>query len=212
MYETSGQGTKLNTKNLALIIVFVALAAAIDGFVPKIPFPLAPFLIFNLWEIPILVCFIVFGPKTGLVVALLNSLVLLILAPGYLPTGPFYNLIALLSMLIGVFAAYKIATYKCPSEKIGPFLKKHQIGLSISMTTLGIVSRIAVTTVANYFLITQPSPIGFGSFFEFGGLAGHAGVIAFLPFSAIFNAIQALYTIPVAIIVSIAVLSALKKN
>jgi riboflavin transporter FmnP len=202
----------MNTRTLALIIMFVALTAAIDGFVPKIPFPLVPFLIYNLWEIPIVVAFVVFGPKTGLSIALINSLILLILAPGYLPTGPFYNLIALLSMLIGVFAAYKIATYKCPTEKIGSFLKKHQIGLSISMTTLGIISRVAITTVTNYFLITQPSPIGFGSFFPFGGLTGHEAVIAFLPFSALFNATQALYTIPVALVVSIAVLSAFKKE
>jgi riboflavin transporter FmnP len=202
----------MNTKNLALIVMFVALSAAIDAFVPKIPFPLAPFLTYNLWEIPIMVAFVVFGPKTGLVTALINSLILLMLAPGYLPTGPFYNLIALLSMLIGVFAAYKIATYKCPTEKIGSFLKKHRIGLSISMTTLGIISRVAITTVTNYFLISQPSPIGFGSFFPFGGLTGHAAVIAFLPFSALFNATQALYTIPIALVASIAVLSAFKKE
>ncbi len=29
----------MNTKTLAIIIMFVALAAAIDAFVPKIPFP-----------------------------------------------------------------------------------------------------------------------------------------------------------------------------
>ena len=45
----------MNTKTLSLIIVFVALTTAIDAFVPKIPFPLVPFLIFNLWEIPIVV-------------------------------------------------------------------------------------------------------------------------------------------------------------
>jgi len=200
----------MNTKTLALIIVFVALTAAIDAFAPKIPFPLLPFLLYNLWEIPVVVCFLVFGPKIGLTVAFLNSFVLLILAPGYLPTGPFYNLIALLSMLIGVFAAYKIATYKCPTEKISSFLKKHQIGLSISMTTLGIISRVAITTVANYFLITLPSPIGFGSFFQFGNQTGHAAVLAYLPFSALFNATLALYTIPVALIVTIAIVSRFK--
>jgi hypothetical protein len=80
------------------------------------------------------------------------------------------------------------------------------------MTTLGIITRVAVTTVSNYFLITQPSPIGFGSFFPFGGQTGHAAVIGFLPFSALFNATQALYTIPIALVISIAVLSAFKKE
>jgi riboflavin transporter FmnP len=202
----------LNTKTLALIVVFVALTAAIDAFVPKIPFPLLPFLLYNLWEIPLVVCFVVFGPKTGLSVALMNSLVLLILAPGYLPTGPFYNLIAVLSMLIGVFAAYKIATYRCPAEKIGSFLKTHQLGLSISMTTFGIISRVAITTITNYFLVTQPSPIGFGSFFQFGNATGQAAVIAYLPFSMLFNATQALYTIPIALIISITIISRFKQQ
>jgi hypothetical protein len=73
------------------------------------------------------------------------------------------------------------------------------------MTALGITSRIAITSVANYFLIAQPSPIGFGSFFSFAGLSGQAGVITFLPFSALFNGTIALYTIPIALIVAIAV-------
>lgn len=200
----------MNTKTLALIIVFVALAAAIDAFVPKIPFPLLPFLLYNVWEIPIVVCFIVFGPKVGATVAVINSFVLLALAPGYLPTGPFYNLIALLSMLIGVYAAYKIATYRCPTENISSFLKAHQLGLSISMTTLGIISRVAITTVTNYFLIAQPSPIGFGSFFQFENQTGQAAILAYLPFSALFNATLALYTIPVALVVAIAIVTRFK--
>jgi riboflavin transporter len=200
----------VNTRTLALIIMFVALTAAVDAFVPKIPFPLLPFLLYNVWEIPIVVCFLVFGPKTGVTVAILNSFVLLVLTPQFLPTGPFYNLIAVLSMIIGVFVAFKIYTYRCPMENISSFLKTHKLGLSISMTTLGIASRVAITTVANYFLISQPSPIGFGSFFQFEGLTGHAAVIAYLPFSILFNATLALYTIPIALVIAIAIVSTVK--
>jgi hypothetical protein len=75
------------------------------------------------------------------------------------------------------------------------------------MTALGVTSRVAITTVANYFLVAQPAPVGYGSFFEFGGLGGQAGVIAFLPFSALFNGTIALYTIPLALIISIAIIS-----
>ena len=190
--------------------MFVALTAAIDAFVPQIPFPILPFLLYNLWEIPLTACFVMFGPKIGLTVAVLNSLVLLVLAPGFLPTGPFYNLIAVLSMLLGVYGAYKIATYRCPAENIGAFLKTHQVGLSISMTVIGIVSRVSITTVTNYFLVSQPSPIGFGSFFQFGQLTGNAAVIAYLPFSGLFNATQALFTIPIALIIAITIITRFK--
>jgi len=200
----------LNTKDLAFVIMFVALTTVLNIYGPKIPFPFAPFLYYSLWEIPIVAAFLVIGPKTGFFVAVLNTLILLVVFPGNLPTGPLYNLIAELAMLIGVYGAYKIATHKCPTENIGNFLKQHKLSLSISTTALGITTRVIITTIANYFLIAQPSPIGFGSFFSFAGLSGNAGVIAFLPFSVLFNATIALYTIPVALAVSIAILSRFK--
>jgi riboflavin transporter FmnP len=202
----------MNTKNLALIIIFVALTTALNIAGPRIPAPYAPFLYYQIWEIPIVTAFLTIGPKTGFAVAGLNTLLLLMIFPGDLPTGPFYNLIAELAMLIGIFAAYKIATHQCPSEKIGSFSKQHKIRLVISTTILGVLTRVIITTVANYFLIAQQSPIGFGSFFSFAGLGGQAGVIAFLPFSVLFNATVALYTIPIGVIVAIAINSSFLKN
>ena len=201
----------MNTKRLALIIIFVALTTALNIAGPKIPFPFAPFLYYQIWEIPIVAAFLTIGPKTGLAVAGLNTLILLIVFPGNLPTGPFYNLIAELAMLIGIFIAYKIATYRCPTEKIGSFLKQHKLGLSISATALGVTTRVIITTASNYFLIAQQSPIGFGSFFSFAGLGGQQAVLAFLPFSALFNATIALYTIPIGLIVAIAINSNFKQ-
>ena len=202
----------MNTKSLALVVVFVALTTALNLYGPKIPAPYAPFLFYQIWEIPIVAAFLTVGPKTGVAVAGLNTLLLLAIFPGDLPTGPFYNLIAELAMLVGIFTAYKIATHGCASEKIGTFLKQHKLGLTISATVLGVVTRVAITTVANYFLIAQPSPIGFGSFFSFAGLGGQAGVIAFLPFSILFNATIALYTIPIGVIVAITVNSSYLMN
>ncbi len=152
------------------------------------------------------------GPKTGVAVAALNTVLLLAIFPGDLPTGPLYNLIAELAMLIGIFTAYEIATRGCPTEKLGDFLKQHKLGLTISATALGIITRVVITTVTNYFLISQPSPIGFGSFFSFGGSTGQRAVLAFLPFSALFNATIALYTIPIGVAVAIAINSSFLKN
>jgi riboflavin transporter FmnP len=197
----------MNTKRLALIIIFVALTTALNIYGPKFPAPYAPFLYYQIWEIPIVAAFIVAGPKTGTGVALLNTVILLMVFPGNLPTGPIYNLMAELSMLLGVFAAYKIATCRCPTEHIGQFLKDHKLKLGIAITALGVTSRVVITTVSNYFLIAQPSPIGYGSFFSFAGQSGQAAVTAFLPFSALFNGTIALYTIPIALIVAIAITS-----
>ncbi len=197
----------MNTKRLTLIIVFVALTTALNIYGPKIPAPYAPFLFYQLWEIPIVAIFLIDGPKTGIAVAVLNTAILLMVFTGLLPTGPIYNLIAELAMLVGVYAAYKIATYRCPKEHIGTFLKNHKVTLGIAITALGVTSRVIITTIANYFLIAQPSPVGYGSFFSFSGLSGQAAVVAFLPFSVLFNGTIALYTIPVAVVIAIAIIS-----
>jgi riboflavin transporter FmnP len=86
--------TRNSTKTIGLIIIFAALAIALNLYGPKIPFPLADFLIFQLWEIPIVVAFLLIGPKVGLAVAGLNTVVLFMFFQGGLPTGPLYNLIA----------------------------------------------------------------------------------------------------------------------
>jgi riboflavin transporter FmnP len=195
----------MNTKTLALIVVFTALSAALSIYFPKIPAPYAPFLYYQIWEIPIVAAFLSIGPKTGTAIAVLNTLILLAVFPGNLPTGPFYNLIAVLSMLLGIFAAYRIAVHGCPTENISQFLKEHAKTLMVSTTALGVITRVAITTTANYFLIAQPSPIGFGSFFEFGGLTGQQAVLAFLPFSILFNATIALYIIPIGLLVALTV-------
>jgi riboflavin transporter FmnP len=187
----------MNTKTLALIVVFVALTVALNLEGPKIPAPFAPFLYYQVWEIPIVVVFLAISPKAGVVTAVINTLILLAVFPGALPTGPLYNLIAVASMLLGIYTAYRIYIRWCPTEKIGNFLQQHAKGLSISTTLLGIIFRVAITTMSNYFLIQQSPPIGFGY--------TQAATIAFLPVSILFNATLALYTIPIAILIVIAI-------
>jgi riboflavin transporter FmnP len=194
--------TRTNTRTLSLIIIFIALAIALNVYGPKIPFPLAPFLYYQLWEIPIVVAFLSIGPKSGVTITVINSLILLAVFPGGLPTGPLYNLIAVLSMLLGVYIPYRIATHGCKVENLGSFLRQHVKLITVAATTLGIVLRVAVTTFVNYFALQQPYPIGF-SFQPIDALA-------FLPFGAIFNATIAIYTIPVAIGIAIAITSRVK--
>ena len=101
----------MNTKKLALTIVFAALTVALNPAFTYIAFmaPYAPGLIYQIWEIPIVVAFLIIGPIAGIAISLLNTVVLLAVFPGILPTGPFYNLAATLSMQVGIFAAYTIA-------------------------------------------------------------------------------------------------------
>jgi riboflavin transporter FmnP len=189
----------MNTKTLAFIIVFAALTIAINVAGPKIPAPYAPFLYYQLWEIPIVISFLVLGVVAGLAVSAINTLILIVYFPGALLFGPVYNLIAVLAMMLGVYIPYLVATKGCRTENLSTYLKKHIAIITISSTALGILIRVAITSFTNYFLLQQGPPVGF----KYSSDAA----LAFLPLSGLFNGTVALYTIPAAIAVAIAVAS-----
>ncbi len=193
----------MNTKTLALIIIFVALTTALNVAGPKIPAPYAPFLYYQIWEIPIVVAFLALGVIGGLIISAINTVILTIyFNGGFSPLGPFYNLVAILSMMSGIYIPYLIATRGCKTENLSDILKKHAKVIIISATGLGIIVRIAVTSVVNYFALQQPSPVGFSY--------KPAAALAFLPLGALFNGTVALYTIPVAFAIAVPVLSRFK--
>jgi riboflavin transporter FmnP len=192
----------MRTKALSLIIIFTALAAALNVYGPKIPFPLYPFLYFQIWEIPIVLAFLVVGYKSGILVALVNTLILLWVFPGGLPTGPLYNFAAVLATLAGTYVPYRLATHGCKSENLADYLRQHVAIIGASATILGIVLRVLLMTVINYFALQQPYPIGFSM--------PEIDVLLFLPLGAVFNAIVALYTVPTAIGIAVAISSRIK--
>jgi riboflavin transporter FmnP len=192
----------MNTKRLTLIIVFVALATALNIAGPKIPAPYAPFLYYQIWEIPIVLAFLAIGPKVGVAVAVINTLLLFAVFNPGANAGPLYNLIAILSMFLGIYLPYKIAVRECKTDNFSNYLRQHIKMIGLSATALGIIIRVLVTTVVNYFAIQQPYPIGF-SFTQ-------PAALAFLPLSALFNATVALYTIPISIAIAIPIASRFK--
>lgn len=187
----------MNTKKLTLIIVFIALTTALNIAGPKIPAPYAPFLIYQLWEIPIVVAFIAIGVKAGLITVVVNSIILLATFWGALLLGPVYNLIAVLAMLLGIYIPYKIATHGCKVENLGSFLRQHVKMISIAATALGIIFRVVVMSVVNYFALQQAPPVGFA--------LSSAESIAYLPVVAIFNATVTLYTVPIGLGIAIVI-------
>jgi riboflavin transporter FmnP len=182
--------TNLNTKKLSLTIVFAALAIALNPTFTQIQlnFPFAQGLIYQIWEIPIVIAFLIISPVAGLSVSLLNTAVLFAIFPGALPTGPAYNLAATLSMQVGIFAAVAIGKrFFCSENPDTNILAKAK--WAAAATALGILTRVAFMSVVLYFALPQPSPIGFSFPLD--------ATIGYLPFAAFFNASLALYTIPI---------------
>ena len=171
----------MNTKTIATIAVFSALTIALNLSPFKIPAPFAPFLIYQIWEIPIIAAFLLFGPSMGAGIAVINTVALLALFPGELPTGPFYNLAAVLGMFVGVYGAH------CFMARYSGV--RREALLVIASTGLGVVSRVAIMSIANWAFLRYPPPVGFSMTEE--------SLTLMLPIVGFFNATLALYVIPI---------------
>lgn len=174
----------MNTKTLASTIVFAALTVALNPAISGIgfPAPYAPYLIYGLWEIPIVAAFLLISPASAIIISLVNASVLFALFPGSLPAGPFYNLVAIFSMLLGLYLARTFIKQKSTQQQKAVFK------IVAASTILAIILRVALMTLVNYITLQQPYPIGF----ELNEIA----VLATLPLTALFNGTTALYTIP----------------
>jgi riboflavin transporter FmnP len=185
----------LNTKTLAAIVVFAALAIALNLSPIKIPAPYAPYLIYQIWEIPIVTAFLLFGAAVGVLIAVVNTLALFAFFPGALPTGPMYNLAAVLSMLLGIGLTSIVLKKRFAT---------HETVVAALYTTSGVIFRTAFMDLVNYSLLRFPPPVGYG--FD------EAAVLASLPLVTIFNLTLALYTIPIGYSVARMLRSSLKKS
>lgn len=168
----------MNTKKIAIISMFTAVTVALVLSPLKIPAPYAPFLIYQIWEIPIVMALLLYGSSVAVSISVLNTVILLAVYPGSLPVGPLYNLAAVVSMLMGIYVVHRLAR--------GRFDKV--VGLTVSSTAVGIISRVGVMTIVNWVAMPYPYPIGFG--------VPPEAALAMLPIIGLFNATVALYTIP----------------
>src|SRR3972149_675072 len=146
----------MNTKKLALTIVFAAVTVALNPAFTGIYFsaPFAVGLIYQIWEIPIVVALLLVNPMAGLMISLLNTGVLLAVFPGVIPTGPFYNLAATLSMQTGIIIVYILAK-KITQAKIQNAVERFKPKWVALSTTMGIIFRVTIMSVVLYF---APSP------------------------------------------------------
>jgi riboflavin transporter FmnP len=191
----------MNTKEITLIAVFAALTVALNPAFTKmaVAAPFAPFLFYQIWEIPIVAAFLLSGPRAGVSISIVNTAVLLAVFPGASPTGPFYNLAASLSMLLGIYMAYKLSASTQKTENSAFQYGTKMIAFS---TILGIILRVGIMSIVNYVFLRYPPPIGY-SYPE-------GAIVASLPLIGFFNATLALYTIPIGLLIAKVVSSNLK--
>jgi hypothetical protein len=176
----------VNTKTLGLIITFASLAIVLNPSISGlgIPFPPLPTLIFQIWEIPTVAAFLLFGPKIGIPVAGINSVFLVAVYPGM--SRPFYGIgsfFSVTSMMLGFLLMYKlVARHSNHETKTWTSLK-----VLAASIPLGALFRV---------LIMAPYTFSVYSFLTYPPTAASRLLYYVLPFQAVFNMIVPLYMIP----------------
>lgn len=160
------------------IALFAALALALNLAHIQVPAPYLTFLIYEIWEIPIVVCLLIFGLYAALTASVINTFVLIFANPGTLPSGPLYNLIAASVTLGAIVIGHKLSSRA-----------RFAIAVEVCLATgLAILVRTSIMTVVNYSLLPLSPPLGLST--------PDSAIVPLLPAIAFFNATLALYTVP----------------
>ncbi len=197
------------TTAIAGAATFGALASLITillGPALQPSFPILFYLKFDFAEVVDLLAFLIFGPVAGTLTATVH-LIILSFAPG--GTGAFgasLKFLAVLTTYLGVFLATRLG--------------KHMLARTgLTMTLGGLVTRVALMTVVNYayFVVLATTLFGkendYAAFAQFVlskagiNLTGVGLLIYVLELTAVFNAVHAIFTIVVSLVVVSALLT-----
>ena len=181
-------GLKLNTRAIALTIVFTALAIALSPI--AIPAGYLPGFFYRFWEIPIVAAFLLLGPKSGVIVAVLRTVAALTLLPGPAGViGPPVTFLVTLNMLLGVYAADRLLKRKTSQDE------NRGTKPVLYFTALGTLTRVALSTFVTYVLFRFLLPLVGLSFSD-------TQIMALIPVVMLFDLTLSLYTIPIGYLIA----------
>lgn len=190
----------MNARSTALVISFASVAIILN--VIKIPVIYWPENFYQLFEIPIVVSFILFGVKIGVLVATINltgQLAFYLISPVNLVTYPI-GFLATLLLLSGVYLASRFIKHRQLS--LNPL---NSLQILLCLTGCAILSRGLIMpffdfATLRYFLM----PIVFGIDIP------EVYLVSFVPAFIFFNITMTLLIVPVAYVVSSKVSKVLK--
>jgi riboflavin transporter len=204
------RSTNSNIKPTVVIAgaaTFGALAALISLLAPPViqpSFPILFYLKFDIAEIVDITAFLIFGPVAGLVTATVHATILTAAPGGAGPFGASLKFLAVLSTYGGLIIASKLG--------------KHKLSTTGSiMTVTGVLTRVVVMTLVNYLYLIVLAQVVFGVNYSYFAqltlsqvgvsLTGTGFVLYILGLTAIFNAIHAIFSIVVSLVLVNAILS-----
>lgn len=179
----------MNTKSIALIAAFAAVAIALNAVrIPTVFYP-GTFLQFS--QIPIVIAFLLFGPKIGALIGLLNLAGGLALFPAGAAGGLFvypFDFVSLLLMFVGMWLASMFTMHGDESGG-SSILKKPAVVLLLGATA----ARVGIMPFVDYavvYHILVPLILGINP--------SEAYILGLVPAFVLYNLIVPLYTVPAA--------------
>jgi len=183
----------MNSKSLALVITFAAVAIVLNAV--RIPTVFYPGTFFQFSQIPIVIAFLLFGAKIGIFVGLLNLAGGLALFPAGAAGGLFvypFDFVSLLIMFAGIWLASRVIANGSEWGKFS-VLKKPVLGLTLGAIALraGIMPFIDYAVVYH---VMVPLLLGINP--------SEAYISGLVPFFVLYNVIVPLYVVSVAYVVA----------
>lgn len=173
-----------NSRKIALLVVFTALAIVLNPI--RIPTLYWPGFFYRLWEIPIVIAFLLFGFKISIAVGILNVLAQIVLFP--IPAGILaypWGFMAVFAMLLGLQLSNKITEKNLDNKKA-----------LIVITVFGTFFRVIIMPFVDFAVYNTLLPIALGRIFTMNY------ILSLIPAIIAFNIIVPLYTIPISYIIS----------
>ena len=180
----------MNTRALALTIMFAAIAIALNTV--KIPTIYWPGASYNFSEIPIVAAFLLFGPKIGVLVGLLNFAGQEVLFPLGAPFMAAYPiaLTGLLFMLLGTYLATKYLARK-RTEKTCSDRKRMFYLTAFASATRGAIMPVIIYEIFYHIMLPLV-----------GIKIPEAILVGLIPSFFVFALTVPLYTIPIAYVIA----------
>ena len=173
----------MNSKAIGMVITFTALTTALNFI--RIPVPYMPTFSYTIGDIAIVVAFLLFGPRPGIAVAFLSTIITMIILPGPAGiVGPLYYFIAVSTMLLGVYLSSKLI-----QRRIEILSSTKAV---IIFTLLAILTRTLIMLPLDYMVYGALVSVISGLSMS----AAYAIVVAAMPGIILYNITVPIYVIP----------------
>jgi riboflavin transporter FmnP len=181
----------MNTKRIAITITFATLTIVLN--VIRIPAFYWPGYYYRIYEIPMVVAFMLFGARIGIAVTILNLFGQIFFFP--VPVGfvgyPF-GVLAVITMMLGVYLGNMLVRHRIKSKN---FIAENSVILYL--TAIGVAFRATIMPLLDYGLFYHfLMPIALGRTFT------EEYLIGLVPSMVIFNVTVPLYTIPISYVIA----------